>query len=143
MVVRQQEPEDAPACVVSLKTIALVSILRSYDYGRREAYDKLLGRRYKPSALRDELIRCLILDQSNGTPRTISEYEKSLAQFASRPAVREEVRRLAAASLVILHRGKVPGRGTLAHPSQRLVDWYASQIPDIVGFLRAMDSLSD
>ena len=134
---------EMPAAAVGPATAALARILREYDEGRRRAFDRLLGRRYRPSPLRDELIRMAILDCQAGTPRRITDYRVLLAHLGSRPAVHEEVRRLVDAGLMAVEPGVRPRRGAVVRPTQRLVDWYAAQIPEIVGFLQlAMSSLA-
>jgi hypothetical protein len=103
--------------------------IRDFAVLREQMIRDLTGS-LRTNNLRECLIREIMLAYSENRIGRISDYERSCKSLASAPAVRTELRRLQERGAVALCPSKTDRRVTDVWPSERMVNWYATKIPE-------------
>ena len=109
----------------------LVALRRFYE-ARDRAFDALVGRKLPRSHLREELLRMVVIEFGFGQLRTVAHYEKVCAPLGSSAAIRGELHLLAELGLVLYLPAETDRKALQVGPTQTLVDWYASQMPQLM-----------
>ena len=124
--------------------LALAEHIQWFYNERDQGLNELLGRTLPRSAVRDELIRAIVIAFGYGQAHHVSDYQRDLVKFRGRTAVREELDLLASLRLVDLLPDARDRRAILVKPTQRLIDWYNRSAPDVVAALeRAVSRLRE
>ncbi len=109
----------------------LVALRRFVD-ARDRALDSLFGRKLARSYLRDELLRMVVIEFGFGRMRTIAHYQKACPHLGTSAAVRGELHLLAELGLIIYLPSESDRNALQIGPSQKLIDWYSGQMPQLM-----------
>lgn len=105
---------------------------------RDKAVRALLGRGLSPTRLRYDLMRLAIVEFGQGRIHGLSFYQRELAVFAGRFAIRDEVHRLATAGVLVLENNPTDRRALVIRPSSALVAWCEKQVPILKSEIRRL-----
>ena len=128
---------------LSGEVLSDLRVYREFLADRERAMLGLYGKRLPRSQVRDDLIRAVLVQFGAGQTHNISFYQRTLAHVGSQTAVRMEMSRLVDLGLLLVEAGDGDRRAALVVPTQRLVDWYCTQMPRLYDEVRRFLSLRE
>ena len=148
MLVTEQH-RTQPAMPGTLRPGVLADLvgLRSFLDGRDRQLEVLFNSKLPRSHLRDELIRMVVIEFGFGRLRSLAHYRRSCKHLGTPGETVRELHRLVEHGLAVLLPGERNHRVWHIAPSQRLVDWYSSQLPrfmaEVEAYLRSRAEAGD
>lgn len=133
-------PDGTPARLGSLPAEIYADLSRFRDYAmmRERALAEMLGAPHRGSQLREAIIRQMMLHFAEHRILRVSEYQRLCARFASPPAVRTEISRLEGRKVLVLQPNPEDRRIIEVWPTQRIINWYKVNIPDLKARIRRL-----
>lgn len=134
-----KQPESVAAEDGSLTNLAVrgLALIQEFYIVRDRRIRDLVGRKYRRSPLREELMRQITFAFADRKLLRVVDYQKMLADFGSRSLVRTEIDILYAESIVILRHSQSSERATVVVPTNKLISHFNRQVPDLIALLGA------
>jgi hypothetical protein len=126
-------PVWAPADSVRIDR-AVVGELKAIEGTRRrlaQALDRLVGKRIRPSCLRDRIMVTAVIEWAAGNVRNMGFYCSACEGLASNFGIRTEIYYLVDLKLLVVRVHPDDGRVTEIAPTQKLVDFLAIELRDL------------
>ena len=131
-------PEPADAGSLDPEVASDIRILDEFLRDRDRALGRLMGRRVKPSPVRDTLVRQIILNFAEGRIERIAAYQKSAPAPATKTGIRRDLDLLEATGLIFQRPDPSDARAVLVVPSTKLVQFYNDAMPRLASEIRRL-----